>query len=174
MRAARQLGRRWGRTAAAAGIVGAVALGVPATLQGVVVNGSSMVPSLRPGQFMVVVRPSYAFSAPHRGDIVVFRNPELGRDNYVKRVIGVPGDQVRIDAGQVIVNGQVLDEPYVLQTDDYSFPSNGQPVRVPRNSYFVLGDNRPVSADSHLGWFVRADQVLGQAWALPISLGSQH
>ena len=117
---------------------------------------------------------AYLFSGPQRGDIVVFRNPDLGRDNYVKRVIGVPGDQVRVDAGQVIVNGVELDEPYVTQTDDYSFPSNGQPVRVPRNSYFVLGDNRPVSADSHLGWFVRSDQVLGQVWALPVTLAAQR
>jgi signal peptidase I len=138
------------------------------------VKGSSMAPLLRPGQLLVLNRGAYGtpgLAGPRRGDIVIFRHEMEGDQEYlVKRVIGLPGDLVRIDAGRVFINGSLLQEPYVRATDDYSYPLQGGSVRVPDGAYFVLGDNRPESADSHLGWFVPATDVLGEAWALPVAL----
>jgi signal peptidase I len=106
----------------------------------------------------------YAFGGPRRGDTVVFRAPPAPNSDFVKRVIGLPGDTIVIRKGQVFVNGQRLDEPYVRFVGNYSFPLNEQPVVVPERSYFVLGDNRPDSLDSHLGWFVPVENLVGPAW----------
>jgi signal peptidase I len=149
-------------------------LGLSVRDQVIAVKGMSMEPLLHPGQVLVLNRSAYGTTlggGPRRGDVVVFRHVESGYDDYlVKRVIGLPGEFVRVVAGQVFINGAPLDEPYVRATDDYSYPLEGGPTRVPEGAYFVLGDNRPVSADSHLGWFVRATDVLGQAWPLPLVL----
>ena len=129
------------------------------------VDGSSMLPSLHPGQLVVVNR----FGGPRREDVIVFRHASSGHDAYlIKRVIGMPGDLVLVDAGRVQINGTRLDEPYVVATDDYTYPLDGAPLRVPDGAYFVLGDNRPQSADSHLGWFVGSDDIVGQAVPLPL------
>lgn len=139
----------------------------------VIVRGMSMAPSLRPGQLLFLNRAAYVMAAPRRGDVVVFHHvvqtgePET---DVVKRVIGVPGDLVKVDTGRVFVNGARLDEPYVRDTDDYTYPQEGGPLRVPADAYFVLGDNRPISADSHLGWFVPTADVVGEAWALPLAI----
>lgn len=140
------------------------------------VHGASMEPLLHPGQMLLLNRGAYASSdhaGPRRGEIVVFHRVAPGEDEtMVKRVIGLPGDFVMVKAGQVFIDGTPLDEPYVKATDDYSYPLDGQPARVPDGQYFVLGDNRPVSFDSHLGWFVPARDVLGQAWPLPLAIPS--
>ena len=165
--------RRAGRTRLVAAALLAL-LGLGATIQKDVlpVKGSSMAPLLRPGQLLVVNRAAYDTpdrAGPQRGDIVVFRRVPAADDDYiVKRVIGLPGDLVHIEAGRVFVNGTQLQEPYVAASDDYTYPLQGGPVRVPDGAYFVLGDNRPESADSHLGWFVPAGDVVGQAWPLPM------
>jgi signal peptidase I len=127
-----------------------------------------MLPSLQPGQLLLVNRTAFWFGRPHRGDLVVFRAPTGPGRDFVKRVIGLPGDSVLVDAGRVEVNGQALDEPYVRFPADYSYPPDGQPTIVPADSYFVLGDNRPESADSHLGWLVPSQNLVGQ----PVTLGS--
>jgi signal peptidase I len=96
----------------------------------------------------------------------MFRPP--GESNFesdlIKRIIGLPGDIVSIQAGVVYVNGEPVIEPYVKFPADYTYPGSGTAVLVPNDSYFVLGDNRPVSADSHLGWLVPADKLVGEAW----------
>jgi signal peptidase I len=157
------------------------------------VEGSSMSPSLGNGQILVVNRaaawrvdgtpiahllpdsesagPLYLFGGPRHGDIVVFQSPMTTEDSaYVKRVIGLPGDSVLVKAGRVFVNGEALDEAYVKFQDDYTYPTDGAPLRVPDGEYFVLGDNRGASVDSHMGWFVPADNLLGPAVALPWKL----
>jgi signal peptidase I len=119
-----------------------------------------LVPSTRQGSV------AYVFGGPHRGDIVVFRPPgESGfQSDLIKRIIGLPGDTVSIQSGQVLVNGQALVEPYVRFPADYTFPDRDLAVLIPNDSYFVLGDNRPVSVDSHFGWVVPADKLVGEAW----------
>ena len=123
-----------------------------------------MLPSLQPGQLLLVNRTAFWFGGPHRGDLVVFRAPTGPARDFVKRVVGLPGDSVLVDSGRVEVNGQALDEPYIRFQASYSYPANGQEVVVPPGQYFVLGDNRPNSRDSHFGWFVPAANLVGRAW----------
>jgi signal peptidase I len=130
------------------------------------VDGLSMLPSLHPGQLLLVNR----LARPAHGTVMVFRHSTANDDYIVKRIIGMPGDLVLVDSGQVFVNGVPLHEPYVLAPDDYTYPIDKVAVRVPDDAYFVLGDNRPQSADSHQGWFLTSDDVIGQALPLPIGV----
>jgi signal peptidase I len=75
----------------------------------------------------------------------------------------MPGDQLLIQNGKVFINGNELDEPYIRFSASYTYPADGQPIVVPAGQYFVLGDNRPNSRDSHFGWFVPADDLIGRA-----------
>jgi signal peptidase I len=175
-------------------LVAALATVVLSAAQAFHVEGSSMAPSLHDGQLLLVNKvaywrldgtplarfftdsqsgtPHYVFGGPQRGDIVVFQSPTSVEDrDYVKRLIALPGDSVLVREGQVFVNGQHLQESYVKFPDDYSFPTDGTPVRVPEGAYFVLGDNRGASVDSHLGWFVPADNLVGPSLAVPWTLG---
>ena len=111
---------------------------------------------------------AYRFGAPHRGDIVTFRHDGVTPELYIKRVIGLPGDRIRIDRGVVYVNGARLNEPYVHFRDDRSEPE----ITVPPDDVYVLGDNRAVSEDSRAFGPVprarvdRASAVAG-IWPLP-------
>ena len=107
---------------------------------------------------------TYLFGGPQRGDVVVFRAPPQPDADYIKRVIGLPGDRIQIMQGSVYINGQPLAEPYIRFPADYTFPEGNEALVVPEASYFVLGDNRPESFDSHLGWVVPLDYLVGRAW----------
>ncbi|MCY4652882.1 MAG: signal peptidase I [Dehalococcoidia bacterium] len=102
----------------------------------------------------------FAFHPPERGDVMVFLHPRDPSRALVKRVIGLPRDVIEIDTGQVVRNGESLDEPYVVNTDTRSF----DPAHVPEDSYYVLGDNRLVSSDSRHWGFVSDEYVIGRAW----------
>ena len=106
--------------------------------QPVKVEGTSMMPSLEDQERIFVNKFVYRLEPIERGDIVVFRYPRDPSKSYIKRVIGMAGDRIRIDGGQVYVNGEALDETYVPAeyTDSRSYPE----ITVPANSYFVLGD----------------------------------
>lgn len=114
--------------------------------QPVKVEGTSMMPSLEDQERIFVNKFVYRLEPIERGDIVVFRYPRDPSKSYIKRVIGMAGDRIRIDGGQVYVNGQALDEGYVPAeyTDTRSYPE----ITVPTDSYFVLGDHRSMSNDS--------------------------
>jgi signal peptidase I len=164
----------------------AIFLGVRSVVQNFRVEGASMEPTLETGQYLLISKISYfhidgtpldhvlptthqgstdyLFTGPQRGDIVVFKAPTQPDKDFIKRVIGLPGDTVLIKNGQVIINGQALDEPYIHFPATYTYPFDGQPRTVPDGNYFVLGDNRPNSSDSHLGWFVPVDNLIGKAW----------
>jgi signal peptidase I len=139
------------------------------------VDGVSMRPTLDDGEFVLINRLSYKFGDFHRGDIIVFRPPLyppqgfwrqlLGLPNisdnyedYIKRVIGLPGDQVRIAQGVVYINGTELKEPYIAAP-----PSYPGEWTVPAGQLFVLGDNRNNSSDSHAWGFLPEENVLGKA-----------
>ena len=109
-----------------------------------VVRGSSMAPGIQDGDRILIDQISYLFREVHRGDIVVLRYPLDPTVDYIKRVIGVPGDEVTIRGGEVFVNGRHLDEPYVLDPDRHAYLT----TIVREDHYFVLGDNRPHSSDS--------------------------
>jgi signal peptidase I len=120
-----------------------------------------MMPSLQDQERIFVNKFVYRLEAISRGDIVVFRYPRDTSKSYIKRVIGVAGDRIRIDAGQVYVNGEPLDEDYVpsMYTDSRSFPE----IVVPDDCYFVLGDHRSMSNDSRDFGPVNQSFIYGKA-----------
>jgi len=124
----------------------AIALRV-AVFEPVRVKGPSMLSTLQDKDFMVVEKLSYAFSSPKRGDILILYYPEVIDHTCVKRVIGLPGDEVRIEGGKVFVNGNLLDEPYLDPNRTPDGRHDGVAI-VKEGCVFVLGDNRNNSLDS--------------------------
>ena len=129
--------------------------------QPVKVEGTSMMPSLDDQERIFVNKFVYHWEPIERGDIVVFRYPRDPSKSYIKRVIGVAGDQIRIDSGQVYVNGEALEEDYVppTYTDERSYPE----IVVPAHSYFMLGDHRSMSNDSRDFGPVKENYIYGKA-----------
>ena len=121
----------------------------------------SMLPTVHPGEFVLVNKLAYRFGEIEHGDIVVFHYPMDPNDDYIKRVIGVPGDVVEIKDGVVWVNDTAWDEPYISSPPAYSGSWT-----VPENSLFVLGDNRNQSSDSHTWGFVPTSNIVGKAIAV--------
>jgi signal peptidase I len=152
------------------------------------IPSGSMLPTLQINDRLIIDKVSYHFQDPQRGDIVVFmppdkaslcfgpvspqqdlvvpsptdttqqRNPKL-RDAFIKRVIGLPKDKVEVKGGQVYINDQLLREKYIEESPAYEFG----PVTVPDNSYFVMGDNRNNSCDSHYWDSVPRNNIIGKA-----------
>src|SRR5271165_6524247 len=129
--------------------------------QPVKVEGTSMMPSLEDQERIFVNKFVYRLEPISRGDIVVFRYPRDPSKSYIKRVIGVAGDRIRIDGGQVYVNGEALDEDYVppAYADSRSYPE----TVVPPDSYLVLGDHRSMSNDSRDFGPVNQSYIYGKA-----------
>lgn len=119
------------------------------------------------GQKNLGDHPQYLLAGPQRGDIVVFKPPVAGEtEDYIKRVIGLPGETVEVKANDgVYVNGHKLDEPYIKEIPNYSWPQSGHPETVPMGHLFVLGDNRNNSSDSHIWGFVPDESIIGKAEA---------
>ncbi len=160
------------------------------SLQNFRVEGVSMAPSLQDGEYLIINRLAYLkvnlemfdwlpffdaqegevlylFGAPKRGDVVVFRSPTPPYRHFIKRIIGLPGDTVQIDAttGRVYVNGRPLQEPYALgKTHCGPGPRSCGPWAVPPGHYFVLGDNRENSTDSRFFGFVPEEDIIGKAF----------
>ena len=125
------------------------------------VEGTSMMPSLSDQEHIFINKFIYRIAPIHRGDIIVFRYPLDPSKSFIKRVIGVAGDHVRIDDGRVYVNEQLVAEDYVPKAyeDDRSYPE----VVVPSDSYFVLGDHRSLSNDSRDFGPVASNFIFGKA-----------
>ena len=122
------------------------------------VDGYSMEPTLHSGEFVIVNKLAYWLGSPEQGDIIVFHFPRDPEQEYIKRVIGLPGDEVEVMDGLVRVNGQVLDEPYIAAPPVYQ-----SSWTVAEDSLFVLGDNRNNSSDSHNWGPVPYDNIVGKA-----------
>lgn len=133
-------------------------LGINAISARIRVDGYSMEPTLQSGEFVVVNKLAYLLGEPEIGDVIVFHYPRDPEQEYIKRVIGLPGDRIQIAAGQVVVNGQLLEEPYIAAP-----PSYQTEWLVPEDSLFVLGDNRNNSSDSHNWGPVPMENVIGKA-----------
>ena len=124
------------------------------------IDGTSMNPTLENGQYLLINNVSYALDDPEPGDVIVFHHPR-NELNLIKRVIGLPGDRVEIGNQTVSVNGVVLDEPYIAAEPTYSSSWD-----VPEGAYFVLGDNRNNSSDSHSWGFLPKDNIIGKAMVI--------
>lgn len=125
------------------------------------VSGFSMEPHIRSGEYVLIDTFAYRIGAPRHGDIVAFRHEDDARAIFIKRVIGLPGDRVRVDRGRVYVDGAKLDEPYVLHGDERSVAQ----IVVPASSVYVLGDNRVESEDSRSFGPVSDAMLVGRAVA---------
>lgn len=121
------------------------------------IDGSSMNPTLDNGQYLLINNFSYYLNDPNHGDIVVFKHPNSDL-NLIKRVIGLPGDHVEIRERQVWVNDVLIAEPYIQAPPTYVGDWT-----VPNNEFFVLGDNRNSSSDSHSWGFLPEENIIGKA-----------
>ena len=133
-------------------------LGINAVSARVRVDGSSMIPTLQNGEFVLVNRMAYRLGQMQRGDIIVFRSINEPGLDLIKRIIGLPGDEVVVQSGEVMINGQRLSEPYIAAPPRYDGA-----WRVPEGNLFVLGDNRNDSSDSHQWGLLPLENVIGKA-----------
>jgi signal peptidase I len=134
-------------------------------VQTVHVLGSSMYPTLHDNDLLVASKISYKLHQPQRGDIIVFKPPDEASRDFIKRIIALPGERLRISNGVVYINDQVLREPYLPEKWTYNnnWPASGQDQLMPANEYFVMGDNRNHSSDSRTFGPIMLDSILGKA-----------
>ncbi|HYD93360.1 MAG TPA: signal peptidase I [Candidatus Paceibacterota bacterium] len=142
-----------------------------------VVDGLSMYPTFDNGDYLIIDELSYRLADPERGDVVVFRYPNNPSLFYLKRVIGLPGETIRIERGTVTIlrtdgSTLVLDEPYVV-TEDATYTLN---ATLGSEQYFVMGDNRPKSSDSRIWGPLAKDDIIGKAFVriFPVASAAMH
>ena len=119
-----------------------------------------MEPNFYEGERLLVNKVVYHFTEPKRGDVIILHPPLAPEAVYIKRVIALPGDSIEVKNGSVYVNGTKLSEPYIKEPPAYTFHL----TEIPENEYFVLGDNRNIANDSHNGWTVPKENIIGKAW----------
>jgi signal peptidase I len=134
----------------------------PFVVEAFYIPSESMVPTLRVGDRVLVNKFIYRFTEPERGDIVVFESVEGGKEDLIKRVVGVPGDKISVRGGRLFVNGEPQRERYVNK----KFPdsSSSAPTTVPEGHVFVMGDNRANSRDSRYFGAVPKEKIEGEAF----------
>jgi len=130
------------------------------TIQSFVVVGSSMEPNLEDGQRLLVNKVVYDLREPQRGEVIVFQPPTGRSVDFIKRIIGLPGDTVEIKDGAVYINDSAIDEPYIKAAPSYTMAKK----EIPEGEYFVLGDNRNNSNDSHRWGTLTQENIIGKAW----------
>ncbi len=123
------------------------------------VDGSSMEPNFHDGDYVIVNRMAYRFGDIQRGDVIVFPYPLHPEDDYIKRIIGLPGDHVAVYGGVVYVNSQALSEPYIMEKPN----SDLAEVIVPEGFVYVMGDNRNASSDSRSWGPLEIKDIIGKA-----------
>ena len=131
------------------------------------VSGSSMFPNFKNGDYIITDKITYRLSEPKRGDIVVFKNPKDESQDFIKRIIGIPGDRVKVESGKTYVNGIELNEPYLansIVTNPGSFLKEGQETTVEPGHYLTFGDNRPASSDSREWGFIARNEIIGKVF----------
>ncbi|HEV2340140.1 MAG TPA: signal peptidase I [Patescibacteria group bacterium] len=131
------------------------------------VNGESMHPNFENGEYVLTDLIILHFQKLRLGDVIVFKAPPNPEEDFIKRVIGVPGDTVMVKDGNVYLNGKMVDQSSFLKPDVKTFGGTflreGDTITVPQDEYFVMGDNRPYSSDSRDWGFVKSDEVIGES-----------
>ena len=131
------------------------------------VQGSSMVPTFHTGDYLITEKVSYRFRDPKLGEIVVLKNPRDESQDFIKRVIAVPGDTIRISDNTVYLNDQPLQEKYLppgTPTPAGAFLTEGGTIKAANDQYFVIGDNREHSSDSREWGAVTKKEIIGKAF----------
>ena len=129
------------------------------------VSGSSMYPNFEDGEYLLTDKISYRLREPKRGDVVIFTAPQDTEHDYIKRIIGMPNESVKVESGKIFINGAILNETYLpshFSTFPGAFTAQGQTIFVPADQYFVLGDNRNNSSDSRAWGFVPKKNLVGK------------
>jgi signal peptidase I len=141
--------------------------GISFAVQAVHVEGLSMYATLEDNDYLIANKIDYRLHPPQRGDIVILRPPTNNSTDFIKRIIGLPGERVLIRSGVVYINGHRLDEPYLPEAwvNDANWPDNSSSGQVMGpNEYFVMGDNRNRSQDSRFFGPISRDRIDGKAW----------
>ena len=123
------------------------------------VKGESMMPNFSDGELLLTEKVSYRFQNPKRGDVIVFQAPTPRKADFIKRIIGLPGDTVNVNNGNIIINGAKLNEPFETQSTDGNLT-----LKLSKDEYFVLGDNRNASSDSRSFGPIDKKTIRGRAF----------
>ena len=133
------------------------------------IKGQSMHPNFPDGEYLLTQKVSYYLHPPKRGDVIVFKPPVSPDDEFIKRIIALPGDRVKVGSGKVYVNEELLNEDYLddsLYTSGSNFLGDGKEFIVPDSEWFVMGDNRPHSSDSRSWGPITKKDISGKAWLI--------
>lgn len=133
------------------------------------IDGQSMMPNFPNNEYLLTEKVTYYTRNPERGDVVVFTPPVSNLDEYIKRVIGLPGEKIMIKNGRVYINYQLINEPYLdsnLYTSAGTFLKEGEEYLIPEGEYIVLGDNRANSSDSRYWGPITKKSMSGRAWVI--------
>ncbi|MBI4038763.1 signal peptidase I [Candidatus Daviesbacteria bacterium] len=131
------------------------------------VSGLSMFPTMHDGDFLITEKITYKFSQPKKGEIIVLKNPRDNSQDFIKRIIAVPGDTIKIENNNVYLNGQLLEEVYLppgTRSRSGSFLTEGSAIKAGNNQYFVFGDNRNHSSDSREWGSITKEEIIGKAF----------
>ena len=141
-------------------------VGISFAVQAVHVEGLSMYAPLDNNDYLIANKIDYRLHAPQRGDIVILRPPTNNSTDFIKRIIGLPGERILIRSGVVYINGHRLDEPYLPEAwvSDTNWPENSSGRVLGADEYFVMGDNRNRSQDSRFFGPISRDRIDGKAW----------
>lgn len=132
------------------------------------VSGSSMVPNFHDKDYIITNKLATRFSSPTRGEVIILKNPRNPENEvFIKRVIGLPGETLKLSNEKVYINGELLKEPYLspdVQTPGEGFLKEGDEITIPADNYFVMGDNRRNSSDSRNFGLLQKELIIGQAF----------
>jgi signal peptidase I len=131
------------------------------------ISGQSMMPNFQDAEFLLTEKVSYYTRGPNRGDVVVFMPPVSDTDEFIKRVVGLPGERIMIKDGRIYINERLLQESYIgsgVVTSGGPFLGDNKEYFIPDGQYFVLGDNRPNSSDSRYWGPITKKMITGRAW----------
>lgn len=131
------------------------------------VSGNSMIPTLHNGDYILTDKLSYRFGTPKRGDIIVLKNPRNESQDFIKRIIALPNESIKVEKDSVYINNLLLSETYLPKATDTragAFLPEGMTVKVSPRQYYVFGDNRPSSSDSREWGGITREEIVGRAF----------